>query len=228
VALPSPTELSPPFDLTADMLFVGSLMPTAALKSAFPRQEFFSLFGRTPLVLWFSTVREGCYWDERGQRQCLGGPSDELYDEVNILAVLRKRRLFCPAIYATSELSVGIARLYGMPKELLMSIDFEEQNRQLSGDLRLAGRTTFVRAKIAGLGGIVGRLVSRFWPVWSWPVDFPSGSSVRALIKDTPQVRSVSIRQGKLDLPLEWLQKPVSFFRPAVYIRQLRMQLPPP
>jgi hypothetical protein len=226
--LASDQEICPPFDLTADMLFVVALVPRRWLRKAFAQTSFFSLFGRTPLVLWFSRISEGCYRDRLGEPHCLGGPAETLYNEVNVMALLRKRRLFCPAIWATSELSVRIARMYGMPKEQVLSIEFDKGDSHLRSAIKLRGESTMVAAKLARSGGFVGWLVSRFLPVWTWPVEFPSGRSVKALVLETPRVRRAKVNQGKLELPLEWIQKPISFIGPALYVPRLRMQLPPP
>src|SRR5207249_4258336 len=112
-----PTEIRPPFDLASDMLFVGCFVPAAPLREAFPSVPFLSMMGRTPLVIWFSRVSEGCYRDVAGAVHCLGGPTETLYHEVTVMAVLRKRALFCPLIYASNDLSIPIARLYAMPKQ---------------------------------------------------------------------------------------------------------------
>src|SRR5438045_3794312 len=112
-----PAEIRPPFDLASDMLFVACFVSTAPLRRTYPGIPFLSLLGRTPLVLWFSRVSEGCYRDQASAVHCLGGPQETLYNEVTILAVLRKRALFCPLIYASNDLSIPIARLYAMPKQ---------------------------------------------------------------------------------------------------------------
>src|SRR5690348_9041188 len=108
--MPAPifTRYSPPFDLLSDMLFAGALAPTGPLRAAFPAVPFLTLGGRTPLVLWFARVKEGCYRDPAsGAVHCLGGPGATLYYELNVLALLRRRGGFVPGIYATSGLTIA-------------------------------------------------------------------------------------------------------------------------
>src|SRR3712207_5364795 len=67
-------EYSPPFDLTADMLFVMAAVPTRPMRQTFPRVPFLSMLGNTPLVIWFSRITEACYGVGAGERHCDGGP----------------------------------------------------------------------------------------------------------------------------------------------------------
>ena len=224
---PLPAEIHPPFDLTADMLFVAGLAPTQPLRRSFPGVPFLSLFGRTPLALWFSRVTEGCYRDERGDSHCLGGPEDTLYNEVTILAVLRKRALFCPVIYASNDLSIPIAKMYGMPKEVA-PIALWFSGRDIKSQLSRGQLQSAVDASQATRGTLASALLSRLWPVWSWPVHFPARTHIEALVQATPKARLAAIRQGTLKLHASWLPSAVSFMRFGLFVPQLRMQLPPP
>ena len=226
MAIPA-LEIFPPFDLTSEMLFVTAFAGTNPLRRTFPGVPFLSLVGRTPLVLWFSSVSEGCYRDGNGTMHCLGGPGEALYSEVTVLAALRKRRLFCPAIYATSELSISIGKRYGMPKEEV-AMDLTVNRTRFHSAMERGGCRTFVQAQRGGPGRLLGTAVSRIWPVWSWPVSFPSGSEIQARVQATPVVERARVSEGTLALPVPWLPEPVSFRRMGMFISQLRMQLPPP
>src|SRR5919198_6564105 len=81
----------PPYDLTADMLVVPALCPTAPLRQTFPRVPCLAVRGKTPLVLWFSRITEVRYYDASGERCCEGGAETALYNEMNIIALLRQR-----------------------------------------------------------------------------------------------------------------------------------------
>jgi hypothetical protein len=209
------------------MLFVAAFAPTRPLRRIFPGRPFLSVFGRTPMVVWFSRVTEGCYRDAAQATHCLGGPEQTLYDEVTIMTVLRKRSLFCPLIYASNDLSIPIAKLYGMPKEE-GPVVLDDSQSETRARIEHAEPKTVVRAQTGGRGGLLAAVLSRLWPVWSWPVRFPSGTSIQALIQSTPKVRLARVRQGVLALPVSWLPNPVSFFAVGLFIPQLRMQLPPP
>jgi hypothetical protein len=225
--LPDGTHVFPPFDLSSDMLFVVALTQSGPLRKAFPGTPFLSIAGRTPLVLWFSRVTEACHRRQSGERACLGGPDQHLYNEVNVMAILARRRLFCPVIYATSELSVRIAGLYGMPKHH-RTIGFRLMDSQIQSELEVDQAKTYVRATLKSSGGLLAKLISQLWPVWTWPVEFPGRRRVQALIQATPRVQAAAVRDGRLELPVDWLARPLSFLPTAVYIPQLRMQLPPP
>jgi hypothetical protein len=209
------------------MLFVACWVPTAPLRSAFEGVPFLSLMGRTPLVIWFSRVSEGCYRDVAGAVHCLGGPNETLYNEVTMMAVLRKRALFCPLIYASNDLSIPIAKLYAMPKQA-HPMDLAIDSTDIKSQIPFGTENTFVNARITGRGTLLAGMLSRLWPVWTWPVRFPAGTRIHTLIQQTPAVRLCRVRQGRFSLPVPWLRRPVSFLGVAMFIPQLRMQLPPP
>jgi hypothetical protein len=108
----------PPFEVTAGLLVVPALGPTAPLRRAFPGVPFLSLLGRTPLLAWFGRVTEGCAHDAAGRWRCEGGRGAVLYHELTVVAALARHALFLPATYAISARSVRLARhYYGMPKD---------------------------------------------------------------------------------------------------------------
>ncbi|MEO8285517.1 MAG: hypothetical protein ABI670_03665 [Chloroflexota bacterium] len=190
-------HLSPPFDLTSDMLFVAGLCPTGPLRAAFLRVPFLSIRGRTPLVAWFSLVKQVCYTTATGERQCMGEhePQNELgqaqegtvrlYNELNVIALLKRRAFFVPGIYATSELTIQVGRSQGMPKEpTIMSL--RVQGHEFRSRVVHGARPSWVRARLVGSGRILSSLLSVAWPTRIWPAIFPSSSYVRASILETP------------------------------------------
>ena len=219
-------EFSPPYELTSDMLFVMALAPTAPLRRAFPEVGFLSLLGKTPLLLWFSRITEICYGNAAGERHREGDAQTAIYHELNVLAVLRQRAVFVPGIYATSERSIQIARRYGMPKEA-RTISFEVRGACIASVAADGARRSFVHATLFAFGEQLGRIPSVLWPLRTWPVRFPSGSQVQAVIQASPAVHLARVR-GRLSLEEPWLPKAVPFVPVGVYIRGLRMELPPP
>lgn len=217
----------PPYDLTSDFLFVSGLAATDPLRRFFPGIPFLSVFGKTPLVLWFSRITEACYYNLDGQRQCDRDTDQIPYTELNVVALLFKRALFVPRIYASSQLPVQIASLYAMPK-ILHPLEWYGDNSQLLSSLLNQGRHSFVQAQLLKGSKIVVRLLSLMLPLTTWPARFPAKSSVRAIIKSAPVVRLALIRKGQLWLPEPWLPEPVSFFPLGLYLPQLKMRLPSP
>jgi hypothetical protein len=201
-------------------------VPSQPLRRAFAGTPFLSLLGRTPLIVWFSRVSEGCYRDDTGSGHAIGGPEQTLYNEVTILAGLRKRALFSPVIYASNPLSIPIATRYGMPKHV-GSVSFEMSEGNLNSALRVAGGGGTVSAQVIRGGRWLALILSRLWPVWTWPVAFPSGRSIQALVQATPKVQLARVRRGSLALS-EPRKLGGSFIGLGVFIPQLRMRLPPP
>jgi len=220
-------QYAPPFDLTSDMLFVLALCPTRLLSQAFPGVPFLSLVGKTPLLLWFSRITEMCYHDTLGAQRCFGGSSAVLYHELNVVAFLRQRMLFVPGIYATSLLSIRVGHRYGMPKQPT-TMQVQVGDKWVRSQVRDGTRQSFVRARLLGSGKGVAKLFSRFLPSLTWPVRFPSGSGIRALIEEAPRVQLAYVQAGRLALEAEWLPEAVRLLPLGCYLPGLRMQLPPP
>jgi hypothetical protein len=219
----------PPFVLTSDMLFVVALTRTVDLQRSFPGVPFLSVLGRVPLVVWFSRITESCYRDHAGEwrRERSTSPAG-IYSEVSVLALLRRRAMFVPDIYASEARTVQIARhYYAMPKHLAHT-DVRIGDGWFEGMLAEGGRRSVVRARLRGSWRGLGALVVRLWPRWTWPVHFPSGGHVRALILATPRVQVASVRAGQLALQTPWLAATPPFLPIGVYLPGLRMQLPPP
>jgi hypothetical protein len=218
-------QYPPPYDVLSDMLLVPALCPTRPLQGSFPGQPFLSIAGRTPLLLWYSRVREIQY-GHAGERQPLGGENRRLYNEVTVLALLRERELFVPAIYATSDLTIEIGHAYGMPKqksEMLLQVERD----RISSLLQEGGRESRMSARLLGPAGFMGRLLSWLWPRWVWPTRFPDGRDVRALIQAAPCVQPAWVR-GRLSLDTPWLPKPISLLPLGLYLADQCMTLPPP
>jgi hypothetical protein len=216
----------PPYDLTADMLVVLALCPTAPLRQTFPRMPVLSVRGKTPLVLWFSRITEVCYCDAAGERRCEGGAETALYNELNIIALLRQRALFVPGIYATGERTIRIGHRYGMPKQLT-SMHVQAHGTHFEASMMDGACESFVRARLLGAGTSVAQMVSRSWPRQLWRARFPSGTDVRAMIQATPRVHVAHVRQGQLCLDTPWLPQAVSLLPVGLYLPRLRMRLPP-
>ena len=217
---------TPPFDLTSDMLFVLALCPTKPLSRAFPGVAFVSLAGHTPLLLWFSRITQMCYHDTTGAQHCIGG-ARVLYHELNVVAFLQEQALFVPGIYATSDLTIQVGHRYGMPKHPT-SMHMQVGGQRFCAEVKDGTRRSFVRARLLGSGKGVAKLVSRYLPSFTWPVRFPSESTVRALIEAMPRVQLAQVQAGQLALEAEWLPQVVWLLPVGCYVPNLRMQLPPP
>jgi hypothetical protein len=220
-------QYGPPFDLTSDMLFVLALCPTRPLRRTFPAVPFVSLLGKTPLLIWFSRIKQMCYQDAEGQRRCTGGLETSLYDEVNVAALLRERALFVPGIYATSELTIRVGHRYGMPKQLT-TMWFQCEPKRLCAVMKDGKEQSMLLARRLGAGRRVARLLSRLWPRQIWPVHFPSGSNIRPLLQATPSGQWVYVKLGQLALEATWLAGVVALLPIGFYVPNLQMQLPSP
>jgi hypothetical protein len=224
-AVAVPETFRPPFDLLSDMLLVVALCPTSPLARSFPSVPFLSCLGRTPLLAWFSRVKQGWYDDPSGARRCDGGLDVVLYYELTVIALLRQRAVFVPGIYATEERTIRVSRYYyGMPKVPTQM------------GLRVAGRSfvswvvdrsceSRVEAWLLGRGSLVAALLSHLWPREIWPAGFPSGGSVRATIQATPRARLALVR-GRLALNAPWLPAVAPLLPIGLYLPDLRMRLP--
>jgi hypothetical protein len=217
----------PPFVLTSDMLFVMALAPTRHLQRSFPGVPFVSILGRTPLVVWFSRITESCYHDQAGEWRCERSSSPEgIYSEVTVLGLLRQQAVFGPAIYASDVRTVQIGRrYYGMPKQLAQT-DVRVGEARFEGTLIDDARPSFVHARLFGGGRGVGAVVARLWPRWTWPVHFPSGGHVRALILATPRLQVARIHAGQIAVQTPWLRAARPLLPIGLYVGGLRIQLP--
>jgi hypothetical protein len=224
------SRYSPPFDVTADTFFCLALCPTAPLRHSFRGVPFLSLFGRTPLVIWFSRVTEACETGPNGRMRCERETENVPYDELNVMAALRQRAVFVPAIYADRELSIRIGHTYGLPKKR-KPLHFAVKGNRLeshAADVPAGTRRSFVRARLFGSGRLPAKLLSWLWPLWSWPVRTPAGTQVRARIDTAPRLQPALIRAGQVSLDESWLPKPLPIVPLALYVPQLRFHLPPP
>jgi hypothetical protein len=235
VAAPAPARprdgifavYGPPFDLRSDLLFAAALAPTAPLAAAFPGVPFLSALGHTPLVLWFADIREGCYRDAAGGRNCLGSRTAHLYYELNVMALLARRVVFVPGIYATSALTIRLGHRYGMPKQpTRMGRQVGEQRIRFS--VYDGPAHSYVEARLLGSGRLLGALCGWLWPRWVWPARFPGGRRIRVRVQATPRVQIGLVRGGQLALRARWLPAPIPLLPIAAYVRDQRMRLPPP
>jgi hypothetical protein len=223
----------PPFEFTSDMLFVPALCPTGPLRRAFPGVPFLSLLGRTPLLVWFSRVKEGCAYDAAGQWRCEGGTDTVLYHELTVVATMRRRALFVPAIYATSARSVRLARHYHhmskYPVEMTLRLAgrrFEAQAREAGGGGRLGGLGA-VRARLLGSGRLLARLAAFLWPMRVWPVRFPAQTEVRGSVLAVPALYPALVPAGRLTPGASWLPRGTRLLPLGLYAADLRLRLPP-
>src|SRR5437764_384697 len=80
---------------------------------------------------------------------------------------------------------------------------------------------SFVRARLLGSGKGVAKLVSRYLPSFTWPVRFPSESTVRALIEAMPRVQLAQVQTGQFALEAEWLPQAVRLLPVGCYVPNL-------
>jgi hypothetical protein len=216
----------PPFDLTSNMLFGLTFCPTPPLRRTFPSVPFLSVWGRTPMVVWFARITEVWYRDAAGRPRRATETGQVPYNELNVLALLRHRAVFVPGIYATSRLSVRIGHGYGMPKRLI-EMEVGRSEGQVIATANDGTRRSVARAHLKVSWGVLARALSFWWPRWTWPVRFPSGSDVRALIQELPQARIAHLHHSRLEVEEPWLPEPVPLLPLGFYLPGLRMRLPP-
>lgn len=207
------------------MLFVAAWAAAGPLVERFPEQPFLSIAGRVPLALWFSRVRSLSY-GEPDEGSVLDERSGFGYRELNIVALLRRRAIFVPGIYATSGLSQRLGHRYGMPKR-----EVEMWFRVLEGRIESAasfGRgPTEVSASLLASGRILAKPFDQAAPWWTWPARFPSGESVRARILRFPRAQLARIH-GVLRLDEPWLAEPARLWPLGIFVPGFVMRLPPP
>jgi hypothetical protein len=215
----------PPFDLESDMLFAFAAADARHLRSAFPGVRFGAVGGRTPLLLWFSRVRR--IWHGPGEaRSCLDERDGHGYDELTVAVPLPARTLFVPAIYATSPLTLAIGHRYGMPKRPA-AMRFAADAERVSSWAAREGARSEVEAPLLASGRVLGSLLRRTLPWWSWPARFPSGEAVRARVQRLPRAKLAGVR-GTLALPEPWLPGPVRLLPLGLFVPGLGMRLPAP
>lgn len=215
----------PPFDLTSDMLFVACMTPTRPLRAEYPGTPLLSLAGSTPLIVWFSRVRSLCY-GPASERECLDESTGFGYDELNVVAPLRGRRMFVPGIYATGDLSRRLGRRYGMPKQRV-DMSFSADAGSVRSSLEQDGARSEVHANILASGRLFAIPFRRATPWWTWPVSFPDGSFISARILRVPRLKLAHV-EGRLELPVPWLPEPLRLLPVGFYVPGLRMLLPGP
>lgn len=225
---PSPLDrYPPPYDLTSDMLFVAAICPVTPLRRTFPELPFLSVAGKALLVMWFSRVKEICYSSEGDEKHCIGAVGTVLYNELNVVTLLRRRAFFVPGIYATSNLTIRVGQCYGMPKQpTAMSVQVDENHADST--VVDGSRRSVLRARLIGSGRLAARVISCAWPWRSWPARFPSGGSVRPVVLATPRVQVALVREGQLALEAEWLPQAVGLLPVGLYVPNLMMRLPAP
>jgi hypothetical protein len=215
----------PPFDLESDMLFALAAADVRPLRSAFPTLRFGEVRGRVPLLLWFSRIRR-IWHGPTEARSCLDERDGYGYDELTVAVPLPERALFVPGIYATSALTLAIGHRYGMPKRPA-HMGFAADAERVSSWTGLEGARSEVEASLLASGRVLGSLLRRTLPWWSWPARFPSGEAVRARVQRLPRVQLAGVR-GTVALPEAWLPQPVHLFPLGLFVPGLGMRLPAP
>jgi hypothetical protein len=218
-------EYEPPFDLEADMLFVAASASTALLRARFEDVRFLQIGGSTPMILWFSRVRSLCFGPP-GQRRCLDESTGFGYNELNFVALLRGRKLFVPVIFASGELTQLLGHRYGMPKRPV-TMTFTAGERMVESAATTHGVRGEVRARLLASGRILARPLDWPAPWWTWPVHFPGGSYIRALIQRVPRAQTARV-SGTLELAVPGLPPVMTPWQLGVFVPDLRMQLPAP
>ena len=215
----------PPLDVGANMLFVATSTALGPLRESFPGVPFLALSNRVPLVLWFSRVHSLEYGPV-DSRQLLDESGGFGYNELNVVALLRSRKIFVPAIYATGDLTQRLGHRYGMPKsEVEMSFAAEEEG--VTSSAAFEAGPSEVNAQLLASGRILGRPFEWATPWWTWPARFPSGTSVRAEVLRVPQAQLAAV-DGMLRLDEPWLPAPARLWRLGMFVPGFRMRLPPP
>jgi len=216
----------PPFDLISAMLFGLAFCPTAPLRRTFPAVPFLSVWGRTPLVVWFARITEVWYRDAEGRPRPATETGQVPYNELNVMALQWQRTVFVPGIYATSQLSVRIGHGYGMPKRLI-AMEVRRSEGQVVATAIDGAHRSVAHAHLMGSGTILARALSVWWPRWTWPARFPSGSDVRALIQEMPRAQIARLHHGRLAVEAAWLPVPVALLPLGLHLPGLSMRLPP-
>jgi len=215
----------PPFDLESDMLFALAAAHARHLRSAFRGVRFGAVGGREPLLLRFSRVRR-IWHGPSGARSCLDERDGHGYDELALAVPLPARTLFVPGIYATSPLTLAIGHRYGMPKRSA-AMRFAVDAERVSSWAAQWGARSEVDASLLASGRVLGSLLRRTLPQWSWPARYPSGAAVRARVQPLPRAQPAGVR-GTLALPEPWLPDPVRLAPPGLFVPGLEMRLPAP
>jgi hypothetical protein len=217
----------PPYTLVSDMLFAAALIPTAPLQRHFPGAPLLSVTGRTPLGMWFSRVKRMHYQDENGEEVCQGSNETVVYHELTLIALLRRRAILAPAIYASGSLTILLGRFhYGMPKHpVQMSMVVEDHH--LKSTVLDGAHKTVVSAHWQGSGAAAMKVAKQIEGLWSWPAIFPDGRALEVEILQTPQIHPAQVR-GSLALAAGWLPDPASLLPWGLYVPDLCMRLPTP
>jgi hypothetical protein len=221
------TVYGPPFAMTFDALFCIAWCPVSLLRAMFPTQPFFSLLGHAPLVLWYARFKKFTYTDAREIEQTMGQRAGALpYQELGIGTLLWRRGFFVPTLYASSEFGVQLGLSYGMPKQPTLPIEIQVTARTFRANLQPGTQQSFLWAHILGASGVLTRVVRALLPLKTWPIAFPSGSSLEPGLSGTDRVYLAHIQVGRLALDVPWLPRTTIFFPLGLYLRNAQLELP--
>jgi hypothetical protein len=217
----------PPFAMTLDALFCVAWCSVAPLKETFPGVPFLSLLGKTPLVLWFARFKDFEYTDAAGARQRMSNRAGALpYSELGIGTLLARRGFFVPSLYASSNFGTRLGLSLEMPKQPTLPIEVQLLPEAFRANLKQSRQQSFIWARLLGSGHLLARIAQVFLPLGTWPIAFPSKSSIQAGIAGTERVQLAHIHAGRLVLDAPWLPRMASFFPICAYVSGMRLQLP--
>jgi hypothetical protein len=220
-----PIDLTPPYDLEADMLFAITAVRAADLAQHFPSTRFVRVAGSIPLLVWFGRVRSAVHGPP-GERRRLDATTGFGYDELTVVAAARGRRLFVPVIYTTDELSLRLGHRYGMPKRSV-PVAFRADEHGVTSTLASCGGRSEARARLLASGRVLAKAFDVPAPWWTWRVGFPSGTSIRARVLRVPRAQLAHV-SGALALDEPWLREPLRLRPLGVFVPGLVMRLPAP
>ncbi len=218
----------PPFDLVSDILLAAATCPVEPLRERFPEVPFWAAASRALLGVWFSHVLEARVGPGGVRR--LGpeeAPEDFPYQELNVAMLLRGGGAFVPGIYASSDLTLRIGHLYGMPKRRA-PMAYEVAGREVRSRAWVGDAESHVHALALTSSPLLGRWLGRLLPRWSPTARFPSGRGVRARLEGADGARLTWIVSGRLVLDEPWLPRAVPLWPLALHVPRQRMRLPPP
>jgi hypothetical protein len=185
------------------------------------------LLGYAPLVLWFARFKEFTYTDACGIAQTMGQRAGALpYQELGIGTLLWRRGFFVPTLYASSEFGVQLGLSYGMPKQPTLPIEVQVTARTFRANLQPGTQQSFLWARLLAASGVLTRLVRAILPLKTWPIAFPSQSSLEPGLSATDHVHIAHIQAGRLALDVPWLPRTTAFFPWGLYLRNAQLQLP--
>ncbi len=218
------TLYPPPHTLTVDFLGAVAFCSSAPLHALYPGHRFVSLFGKTPLLLWFAEIKTFRFAQGKDEAGVLGDGKTPLYHELSVAAVKRNGTLLGVHLGVDSEFSLQIGLGYGMPKirDTIRSAAKVREKQMTVGE---GEQTSSACALPFGSGQRLGSLFSLLLPRRVCRVQFPSGSQVTPVLETAPCLAPAWVT-GQLRLSPDRLPQPVPLFRLGVFFHDFQMTLP--